>query len=141
MSHWKLQNFETTEQHWHCNKLFIFCTENIWGNFLSYYFIRQLFWRFRTILSILNRVLNFYCTKIYAAIFCGINLFKGKFFEDLAKFCQYWPVFSVKFQAPGVELTNHSLEIELTQSRPQRGCFPGYIPKILWKAVSQNYFW
>ena len=62
-------------------------------------------------------------------------------FEDFAKFCQYWTVYSVKFQVPGVELTNHSLQVEVTQNRLQRGGIPGYITEILWKAVSQNYSW
>ena len=58
------------------------------------------------------------------------NLFEDRCFEDFAKFCQHWTVYSLKFQAPGMELTNHSLEVELTQSRPQRGCFLDIFPKF-----------
>ena len=75
--------------------------------------------------------LFFIVLKIYAAIFCRIILFEDRCFEDFAKFCEYWTVYSVKFQAPEMELTNHSLEVELTQNRPQSVWFPGYIPEIL----------
>ena len=44
-------------------------------------------------------------------------LFKDSFFENFAKSGRYWTVYSVKFQAPGVELTNHNLEVELKPDR------------------------
>ena len=58
---------------------------------------------------------------ISAAIFCRIILFEDSCFENFAKSCQHWTVYSAKLQAPGVELTNHSSELELN---------PGNIPEI-----------
>ena len=76
-------------------------------------------------------IIFFIVLKIYAAIFCHIILFEDSYFDNFAKSCQYWTVYSVKLQAPGVKLTKHSLEVELTQNRLQRGWFPGNIPEIL----------
>ena len=57
-------------------------------------------------------IIFFIVLKIYAAIFRRIILFEDSCFENFAESCQYWTVYSVKLQAPSVELTNHSLEVE-----------------------------
>ena len=49
---------------------------------------------------------------ISAAISCRVILFEDSCFENFAKSFQNWTVDSVKLQAPGVELTNHTLEVE-----------------------------